>query len=179
MQTLELTEWEDRGKGSGNIMFAMANGVMHSHISSIAPATYKKAHRHRAGTHVMTLSGKGYSLLWYDGKENDIERVDWEYGVVFPPCDRQFHQHFVTSDNASRYVAIGASSGRYPMTSSQYRLPSPTDARKPALSLSVREGGDQIEYQDQNPQIHRIWLDEMKKAGIAPRLDAGELGIPV
>ena len=37
---------------------------MHAHISEIAPATYKKAHRHMAGTHVLTLTGDGYSLLW-------------------------------------------------------------------------------------------------------------------
>ena len=35
--------------GSTNIMFVLADGVMHAHISEIAPATYKKAHRHARG----------------------------------------------------------------------------------------------------------------------------------
>ena len=36
---------------------------------------------------------------------------------------------------------------------------------------SIKEGGDQIEYEDQDPRIHEIWLEEMRKAGIIPRLD--------
>jgi len=42
---------------------------------------------------------------------------------------------------------------------------------KQLLSKSVKEGGDQIEYEDQDPRIHRIWLDAMAKAGITPRLE--------
>ena len=60
---------------------------------------------------MLTLTGGGYSLLWYPG-DKDFQRVDWEYGTVFPPLDQQFHQHFVTTENASRYLAtaIGAMS---------------------------------------------------------------------
>ena len=61
----------------------------------------------------MTLTGGGYSLLWYEG-ESDFERVDWKYGTVFPPLDDQFHQHFVTSNEPSRYLATSVGSFRYP-----------------------------------------------------------------
>jgi hypothetical protein len=167
---IELTEWEDRGKGSSNIMFALGDSGMHAHISEIAPATYKKAHRHNAGTHVMTLSGDGYSLLWYPG-DTDFERVDWEYGVVFPPCEQQFHQHFVTSNNASRYVAMGIGGQRYPLLESHRRIGIGKPGQKQAASLSVKLGGDQIEYEDQDPRIHAIWLEEMRKRGITPQLE--------
>lgn len=36
---------------------------------------------------------------------------------------------------------------------------------KQALSRSIKEGGDQIEYGDQDPRIHPDWLAEMKKNG--------------
>jgi mannose-6-phosphate isomerase-like protein (cupin superfamily) len=170
MLGIELTEWEDRGAGSTNIMFAMADGVMHAHISEIAPATYKKAHRHGSGAHVMTLSGAGYSLLWYEGA-TDFQRVDWSYGVVFPPIAGQFHQHFVTSNNASRYVAVAPVSARYPLTEADRRTSMSENGQKQAVSRSVKEGGDQIEYEDQDPRIHEIWLAEMKKAGITPKLE--------
>ena len=127
--TIELTPWEDRGPGSSNIMFVLADGIMHAHISEIAPATYKKAHRHGAGTHVLTLTGDGYSLLWNDG-ERDFERVDWTYGVVFPPCEGQFHQHFVTSNHASRYVATGLGNLRYPLTERNGAQSFATDERR-------------------------------------------------
>jgi len=41
----------------------------------------------------------------------------------------------------------------------------------PAVSKSVKEGGDQIEYEDQDPRIHRIWLEEMRKNGATPRME--------
>jgi hypothetical protein len=170
MRAIELPEWHERGKGSSQIMFALGGAVMHAHIAEIAPATYKKAHRHDAGTHVMTLSGAGYSLLWYDG-EKDFTRVDWSYGVVFPPLAQQFHQHFVTSNNPSRYLGINAQSTRYPLTQEWVRMGQRgADGQLSALQRSVKEGGDQIEYEDQDPRIHALWLDEMKKAGIEPQL---------
>ena len=39
----------DRGPGSSNIKFVLADGIMYAHMSEIAPATYKKGHRHRDG----------------------------------------------------------------------------------------------------------------------------------
>ena len=170
LATVELTPWEDRGKGSSTITFMLADSTMHAHISEIAPATYKKAHRHMAGTHVLTLTGDGYSLL-FNEDGSDFERVEWSYGVVFPPCEKQFHQHFVTSNNASRYVATNVGNLRYPLTESRRLLSLGKDGQKQASSRSVKEGGDQIEYEDQDPRIHQIWIDEMRKRGITPKLE--------
>jgi len=167
---LDLPEWEDRGKGSGNINFAIADGIMHSHISEIAPATYKKAHRHDAGAHVMTLSGGGYSLLWDDG-DKDFERVDWTFGTVFPPAEMQWHQHFVTTNEPSRYVATSFGGIRYPTLEYRRRMIIAKPGEKQLLSRSAKEGGSQIEYEDQDPRIHELWLSEMRKAGITPKLE--------
>jgi len=170
MGALELTAWEDRGKGSSNIIFVLADGIMHAHMSEIAPATYKKAHKHLAGTHVTTLSGAGYSLLWDEG-DADFTRVDWSYGVVLVPAEKQFHQHFVTSSNASRYIATGFGGLRYPITEGKRAIGLGKDGKKQLGSLSIKEGGNQIEYEDQDPRVHQIWLEEMRKAGITPQLE--------
>lgn len=167
---LDLPEWEDRGKGSGNINFSIADGIMHAHISEIAPATYKKAHRHDSGAHVMTLSGGGYSLLWDDG-ETEFQRVDWTFGTVFPPADMQWHQHFVTTNEPSRYVATAFGGIRYPTLDRRRQLVIGKPGEKQLLSRSVKEGGTQLEYEDQDPRIHELWLEEMRKAGITPRLE--------
>ena len=37
--------------------------------------------------------------------------------------------------------------------------------------LSVKEGGDQIEYEDQDPRVHQMWLEEMRKNGVTPKMD--------
>ena len=167
---LELPAWEDRGKGSTNVNFVLADCVMHSHISEIAPATYKKAHRHEGGTHVMTLSGGGYSLLW-DDNEPELKRVEWTFGTVFPPAENQWHQHFVTSNSPSRYVATSFGGMRYPTLQRRRDLIISKPGEKQLLARSTKEGGDQIEYEDQDPRIHRIWLEEMRKAGITPQLE--------
>jgi quercetin dioxygenase-like cupin family protein len=168
--SIELTAWEDRGAGSLNINFVLADGIMHAHISEIAPATYKKAHRHESGTHVMTLSGGGYSLLWDEGQK-DFERVDWTFGTVFPPAQMQFHQHFVTSNEPSRYVATGFGGIRYPILESRRLMVIGDPGTKQQLSRSVSEGGHQIEYEDQDPRIHQIWLEEMRKNGVTPQFE--------
>jgi mannose-6-phosphate isomerase-like protein (cupin superfamily) len=157
---IALPAWEARGKGSSNINFVLADGVMHAHIAEIAPATYKKAHRHEAGYHVMTLSGGGYSLLWDEGS-TDFQRVDWTFGTVFPPGEMQWHQHFVNTNEPSRYCATGFGGIRYPFT----------QWRRNLVIGKTNESNDQIEYEDQDPRIHEIWLEEMRRAGIAPQLE--------
>ncbi|NNE38917.1 MAG: hypothetical protein HKN08_11475, partial [Gammaproteobacteria bacterium] len=42
---------------------------------------------------------------------------------------------------------------------------------KGAVSTSIKEGGDQIEYEDQDPRIHEIWLEEMHKNDVVPKMD--------
>src|SRR6201997_5015408 len=94
--SIELKSWGDRGAGGTNIMFVLADGTMHAHISEMPVGTYKKGHRHGPGFHVMCVTGHGYSLLWY-ADQKDFQRLDWKHGVVFPPADQQFHQHFNAS----------------------------------------------------------------------------------
>lgn len=170
LSVIPLTEWADRGAGGSNIMFVLADGSMHAHISEMPPGTYKKAHRHPAGTHVTCVAGTGYSLLWYEGSQ-DYERVDWKHGTVFPPANKQLHQHFVTSHEPARYLGTALGSIRYPITEQMMMTSIGKPGQKQAASLSIKEGGDQVEYEDQDPRIHQIWLAEMKKIGITPAMD--------
>ncbi len=171
LENLELHAWENRGAGSSNIMFVLADSSMHAHISEMPPGTYKKGHRHGPGAHVMCVVGTGYSLLWFED-EQDFLRIDWKHGVVFPPADRQFHQHFNTSNRPARYLATNVGGIRYPMTAAARRTAGSGDANgRGAVDLSVKLGGDQIEYEDQDPRIHPIWLEEMAKNGATPKME--------
>jgi quercetin dioxygenase-like cupin family protein len=171
MGAIPLTEYSDRGPGSSNIKFVLGDGIMSAHMSEIAPATYKKGHRHRDGVHVMTVSGTGYSLLWYE-EDRDFTRVDWKYGTVFPPLDNQFHQHFVTSNEPSRYLATSVGGFRYPLTERTRRIGIGVNGKRQQSSLSIKEGGNQIEYEDQDPRIHPLWLEEMRTNGVTPKFSA-------
>ena len=102
----------------------------------------------------MTLSGGGYSLLWHEG-DTDYTRVDWKYGVVFPPIENQFHQHFVTTQLPSRYVATGFGSFRYPITEQNRLISVGNKNETQGSARSVKEGGNQIEYEDQDRESMR------------------------
>ena len=169
--SMELQARADRGADSSNIMFVLADSTMHAHISEMPSGTYKKGHRHGPGYHVMCVTGHGYSLLWFEGDEEFL-RINWRHGVVFPPADRQFHQHFNTSQGPARYVATGVGGLRYPFTTATRRAMMGLNKNSKAENAtSIKEGGDQIEYQDQAPRIHRLWLEEMKKNGSTPKMD--------
>jgi mannose-6-phosphate isomerase-like protein (cupin superfamily) len=169
--SIELKKWGDRGAGGTNIMFVLADGTMHAHISEMPVGTYKKGHRHGPSFHVMCVTGHGFSLLWFEGQK-DFIRIDWKHGTVFPPADQQFHQHFNTSNHPARYLATAVGGLRYPtMLAQRNSLLGAKDGEKPGVSLSLKEGGGQIEYEDQDPRIHRMWLEEMKKNNITPKME--------
>jgi quercetin dioxygenase-like cupin family protein len=170
LAAIELKSWGDRGAGGTNIMFVLADGIMHAHISEMPVGTYKKGHRHGPSFHVICVTGHGFSLLWFEG-DKDFVRVDWKHGVVFPPADQQFHQHFNTSNYPARYLATAVGGLRYPLMLTQRHALLGKDGQRQGVSLSLKEGGGQIEYEDQDPRIHRMWLEEMKKNNVLPQME--------
>jgi cupin superfamily acireductone dioxygenase involved in methionine salvage len=163
LSRLELASWKERGAGGSSIIFSLADGLMHAHSSEMPVGTYKKGHRHGADFHVFCVHGSGYSLLW-NPDDKDFRRVDWRHGVVFAPPDGMFHQHFNTNPTPARYLAIAVGSQRYPFVESKRRL---FDF---GVDTSVKDGGNQIEYEDQDPRIHAIYLKELATTGVQSRM---------
>jgi quercetin dioxygenase-like cupin family protein len=154
----KLEGWEKRGGRSSNMRFALADGVIHVHTSEMAVGTYKKGHRHGPDFHVLLLSGTGYSLFWYED-DRDFRRIDWAPGVVFAPVDNIFHQHFNTGREPARYLPFALGSLRYPLVEAKKQIFLGVD-------VDVKKGGNQIEYTDQDPRIHGMFLEELAKNGV-------------
>src|SRR5215469_15608769 len=149
---------KERGAGGGHICFNMAKGSMNSHISQFPVGTYKKAHAHGPGAHVIILSGDGYSLMWPEGEEP--RRYDWQVGSMVVPPNMWFHQHFNTGTTPARYlafkhegVAIRNSQG------------------VPKAWISRRQGGDQIDYVDELPVIRQTFSDALLTHGLRSSMD--------
>lgn len=159
LSSFKLYDFEERGKGSKNISFILADGTMHAHVSQIPKGRYKKAHRHAAGTHVHAVDGTGYSLLWYEG-DSEFKEFPWEHGFMYTPPFWMFHQHFNTGPQPARYLACSLGSRRYPFISLRRR------SSEGAGSISIAQGGRQIEYEDQDPRVHRKWLEALRIMGV-------------
>jgi uncharacterized RmlC-like cupin family protein len=155
----KLYELNERGKGSLNVSFVLADGTMHAHVSQIPTGRYKKAHRHAAGTHVHAVDGEGYSLLWHEG-DSEFKEFPWKHGFMYTPPFWMFHQHFNTCARPARYLACSLGSRRHPFISLRKK------SAEGGGSTSIQNGGRQIEYEDQDPRIHRKWLEAMIESGV-------------
>ncbi len=160
----ELKPWEARGAGSSNIQFLLSEGSMGAHASEMPVGCYKKGHRHGPGLHIFCIHGSGYTLLWYEG-DRDFQRIDWRHGMLYAPPENMFHQHFNTSPQPARYLAVGFGTKRYPIV-----LERRVGSEGRRTDVSVKEGGSQIEYQDQDPRIHALWLQELRKTGVTSQM---------
>jgi hypothetical protein len=147
-----------RGKNSTNIMFVLADGTMGAHVSAIPPGNYKKAHRHSEGFQILQISGEGYSLYWnnadYAAAGETPHRVDWVYGLAHCPPRGMWHQHFNLAEEEARYSAGNFGSIRYPFFKDRIR-----QSARP----SDKPNEDQIEYEDENPEIRRLFEAELAK----------------
>jgi oxalate decarboxylase/phosphoglucose isomerase-like protein (cupin superfamily) len=155
---LPLISAKERGAGGGHIRFSMAKGSMNSHISQFPTATYKKAHAHGPGAHVIIMSGSGFSLMGPD--MDHLNRYEWREGTMIVPPNMWFHQHFNTGTTPARYLAFKAEG--VSIRNAQ---------GVPKAWISRRVGGDQIDYADESPFIRQTFSEALSKVGLQPRMD--------
>ena len=155
---LPLVDAKERGAGSGHIRFNMAKSSLNSHISQMPIATYKKAHAHGPGAHVIILSGKGYTLMWPEGEEP--KRYDWEPGALITPPTMWYHQHFNTGDTPARYLAF------------KYEGVAIRNSQGVTKAwISRRIGGHQIDYADERREVRTMFADALASQGLEPKMD--------
>lgn len=158
VRSFKLIEWKERGAGGTNVRFQMSHTIMGPHVSEFPVGTYKKAHRHGPGAHIVILNGTGYSLIWPEGGKRI--KVDWKVNSLFAPPDRWFHQHFNTGREPARYLALKASgSAKYKGIRKSYKT-----------ETDIKLGGDQIEYKDEDPEIRRLFREELARNGVEWRM---------
>lgn len=141
-----------RGAGSTSVYCQFPDTELSAHMSEFGAGTYKKAHRHGPGRAIVIPKGEGYSIMWEEGKDKVI--IPWQEGSLFVPPDRWFHQHFNTSAEPSRYLAL------HPPMQFHGHAEKVTDRAR-----------DQIEYVDEDPAIRRRFEAELAKKGLTSRLD--------
>ena len=169
MYSLELYEAKARGYKNRSAEVILSDNSMQTHVSEFAVGTYKRAHRHGPGSHVLVLEGTGYSLMWDDlaeySKASRPVRVPWQDGSLLVPPDRWFHQHFNNGGIAAKYMATTWIGGKYFVKSlggggRTHRL----------NTISYKDGGGMIDYPDEDPMIRAIFEEDLRKAGVEVRM---------
>lgn len=171
---MPLYGWKERGAGGINAMLEMAGNNMKNHVSEFPVGTYKKAHRHGPGAHLVLASGtSGFSLMWTKEDRSDMIKCDWQVGsMVIVPNDNTFHQHFNTGTNRARYLALRAGDMGLNRPGAQGQF----------ADKSIEEGGWQVEYKSEAREIHEIFERELAARGVTCMMKAfipwckGEVG---
>lgn len=160
-----LYGWKERGAGGVNAMLEMANNNTKSHISEFPIGTYKKGHRHGPGAHLVLLSGTaGYSLVWTKEDRSDMVKCDWQVGsMVVVPSDNCYHQHFNSGSTRARYLALRPG---------DMGLNTPKGGGGENADRSLKDGGWQIEYEDEDREIHKIFENELAAHGAPCKMKA-------
>ena len=161
LRKFRLDDYKERGAGGTNMHFKLANNQMECHVSQFPPGTYKMAHRHSVGAHVLILVVIGYSLLHFAGQER--MKVDWKDGSVLSPRHMEYHQHFNTGPTPASYLALrlGALS-RAGVVQREGDLAT--------TAISERDGGLQVDYADEDPEVYDLFVRECAKNGAEVRL---------
>lgn len=173
--TMPLYGWSSRGAGGINAALEMAKNSINAHISEFPVGTYKKGHRHGPGAHLILLSGDaGFSLLWNEEDRSDMRKADWKKGsMVIVPGEGTYHQHFNSGTKRARYLAL---------KQGEHGLVAPYGGIRWGADVSQKQGGRQVEYEDEARQIHEIFETELEKTGATCRMKAfipyctGEVG---
>lgn len=159
-RAFKLDEWRERGAGGTNMFFVMSGNAMSAHMSEFPAGTYKKAHRHGPGAELIILTGIGYSLLWFPGDKQKV-KVDWKEGSIFSPMDGQYHQHCNSGPEPARYLAY-TFGGLYIGNKV---------ANRAGADVSEKEGGWQVEYEDEDPDVFDLFGGECASHGTAVTLN--------
>lgn len=169
LNELQLFTAKARGLKNKSAEVVLSDNSMQTHVSEFEVGTYKRAHRHGPGSHVLAMGGTGYSLMWttaprYSEALKKV-RVDWQDGTLFVPPDRWFHQHFNTGDNSAKYMATTWIGGKY------FVKGMGGGGRTHRLNtVSFHAGGNMIDYSDEDPMIREMFEAELKKHGVDLRM---------
>jgi hypothetical protein len=163
VRTMALDNHGTRGPGT-NMHAIMSNGHFITHLSEFPGQTYKKAHN--AGSARRTnkgltsevaylfLNGEGYDVQWnygeMPGEGVPFERLDYKAGTLLTPGNG-YHQHFNATTEPIRYIVLRFGS--------------------PEILGSGGGAPRQIEFDDEDPAVFDLFVEELAKRGLEPNTE--------
>jgi mannose-6-phosphate isomerase-like protein (cupin superfamily) len=166
-----VEDLEQKVAGGQLTGYRMAGGFPSGHISEWPVGRYHKAHYHGPGALLVGLKGKGYVNLWphqlgihpwQDGHADQVALVEWGPNSIYAPLDGWYHQHMSTGKVPARHVAVYGAGGS-PMTT---HPPGEGGDETSVRFVPVREGGPLIDYEDEDPEVRRYFIEANRKEGV-------------
>lgn len=136
------------------------------HSSEWPSGKYHKAHYHGPGAVLLGLKSVGFVLVWprqygihpfQDGHGDKVIKVNWKPGSIYSPPNEWFHQHFNTGREPARHLAV---------TGGGSRFGGPKQEVDQAVYVSVRDNGWLINYEDEDPEIRRMFQEALRQKGV-------------
>ena len=156
-----------RGPGYRSFFWNLAGNTFDGFIAQYVSGCYSKCHAHPSGPVLLCLNGKGYTLTWpreagttpwANGKSHLVQRQDYKPGGVVsaaPGDAGWFHGHFGISKEPLRVIAF---LGGFPQ-----RIKGAPGEDSWDLNLDIKEGGNTIEYRDEDPQVRKMYQEQLDK----------------
>ena len=164
---MPMPTWAERGAGGTNVMLSLSDNTVSSHISEFPVGTYKKAHRHGPGAHLLITGGEGFALVWKNEDMSDMVKADWQAGSLYLPTqdaeNEYYHQHFNVGTTPARYINMAPSNSR--KYTYKRGINDPGRQAELRAMVSIKEGGIQLEYEDEDRRVHEIFEKELAAHG--------------
>jgi mannose-6-phosphate isomerase-like protein (cupin superfamily)/oxalate decarboxylase/phosphoglucose isomerase-like protein (cupin superfamily) len=161
---------EFKAAGGRLTQFEISGNSLIGHVSEWPAGRYHKAHYHAAGAVLLGLRSEGYVLMWPNqigprpfesGHGDEVVRIEWGVGSVYSPPLGWFHQHFNTGKEPARHLALRFGSRKHPVG---FHLAG--KRMESATSMSIRDGGTLIDYEDEDPEIRRMFERALAERGV-------------
>ncbi len=164
----EIPLENQRGPGHRHFSWKLSGNTFHGFLAEYPPGRYSKAHYHPSGAVVVCVGGRGYSITWpkelgirpwETGKGHLVKRQDYIAGGLIsaaPGGDNWYHAHFGTDKKRFRVLAF---LGGYPRP--YYGAP----GDETTWNLDQTQGGNTIEYHDEDPQVRKDYLEALRREG--------------
>lgn len=158
------------------IQYELAGNSLIVHQVKFPSGSYMQAHHHGGGAVLLILNSEGYSLMWpkdlghqpfENGYGDEVVRVDWKRGSIFSPPTAWYHQHFNTGTTDALQLAIRYGSEKNRLGIWNALGGGQVDGRS-RLMMTRKEGGAVIEYAEEDPEINRLFNEEIARNGVAP-----------
>ncbi len=168
-----LDDMFEKVEGGQITFFSMASWAG-GHVSAWPMGRYHKAHYGGPGGAVLLgLKSMGYALIWpkwcgvhpyQDGHGDKVIKMNWKPGSIY--CSgagakeggEWFHCHYNTGPEPARQINFGGAALSFIRPEN---LPG-----GPAGHVSVRDGGRLIEYEDEDPEIRRMFEEALRQKSL-------------